>query len=358
MLGKHKKGKQGRSGSPAVTSCVTANTIKGVYKRLRSRQDPDLLHKEVVTLHSTNSAPESWFCLAKINLHQMVEVLQGRGSAMSACRQGVKMHKSMLCAMLYMRLLQAFASADPWFEASLVEQLISYPDEVLEQEPHLCKVEREYQQSQERIDAFRAEMVAACRTEPDTHSNTFLMCDAVKLAGQLESAGLLSSMQEQQLRANGILQIRCEGPTEKSVYGSTQQSSSEKNFDQASKMRHKHRTSPKVPLTPEVKTRNVPMPVKYDKAIVQKVLRHVQQLVQGTKDKKKRLELLLSLTKIPLEELADLHEHSNSQDAVNEAGQLMALKPPAGSITSSMWVLPDGPSAEVHLWPHPNSPTA
>lgn len=35
-------------------------------------------------------------------------------------------------------------------------------------------------------------------------------------------------------------------------------------------------------------------------------------------DKKKRLELLLSLTKIPLEELADLHEHSNSQDAVNE----------------------------------------
>lgn len=87
----------------------------------------------------------------------MVEVLQGRGkenletshtrpdaklrsqlerllgSAMSACRQGVKMHKSMLCAMLYMRLLQAFASADPWFEASLVEQLINYPDEVLEQ---------------------------------------------------------------------------------------------------------------------------------------------------------------------------------------------------------------------------------
>lgn len=62
-----------------------------------------------------------------------------------------------------------------------------------------------------------------------------------------------------------------------SVYGSTQQNSSEKNFDQASKMRHKHRTSPKVPLTPEVKTRNVPMPVKYDKAIVQKVSVHIRQ---------------------------------------------------------------------------------
>ena len=38
-----------------------------------------------------------------------------------------------------------------------------------------------------------------------------------------------------------------------------------------------------------------------------------------------------------------------------QAGELMALKPPAGSVTSSMWVLPDSSSANVHLWPHLNS---
>ena len=87
----------------------------------------------------------------------MVEVLQGKGmenletaharpdidmrsqleplleSAMSACRQGVKMHKSLLCAVLYMRLLQAFVSADPWFEVSVVQKLIDHQAEVLEQ---------------------------------------------------------------------------------------------------------------------------------------------------------------------------------------------------------------------------------
>ena len=202
----------------------------------------------------------------------MVEVLQGRGkenletshtrpdaklrsqlerllgSAMSACRQGVKMHKSMLCAMLYMRLLQAFASADPWFEASLVEQLINYPDEVLEQArfphpgacllafasesmpatDHLTSAEpcatrnHTYARLKGSISSLRRGLMHSEQKwlqlagQNRTHTqNTFLMCDAVKLAGQLESAGLLSSMQEQQLRANGILQIRCEGPTEK-----------------------------------------------------------------------------------------------------------------------------------------------
>ena len=55
MLGKHKKGRQGQSGSPAIELRNTANAIKGIYRRLRSQEDPCLLHKEVVSLHSKSS---------------------------------------------------------------------------------------------------------------------------------------------------------------------------------------------------------------------------------------------------------------------------------------------------------------
>ena len=57
-------------------------------------------------------------------------------------------------------------------------------------------------------------MVAACSTEEDTQSSVDLMCDVVKLAGRLKSAGLLTSMQEEQLMANGILRSRCKGTIE------------------------------------------------------------------------------------------------------------------------------------------------
>ena len=62
-----------------------------------------------------------------------------------------------------------------------------------------------------------------------------------------------------------------------SVYGSPQPGSLERNVDKTPKTRHKRHTSPKSPLTTDVKTKGVLMPVKYDKATVQKASVHVAQ---------------------------------------------------------------------------------